>query len=110
MNQAEQLVTLNEGACGQTLSRPLQDGHGQMLVPAGTVVTPSVVEALRRREVAEIWVLDPAKAQHQTQTQAAALHAQRAMRLERLFRRTDGSDGSTRLLAIMRRYREVDAP
>jgi hypothetical protein len=52
----QDMVTLADARPGMRLAAPVTDLAGQVLVPAGAELTESLMQALRRREIAAICV------------------------------------------------------
>lgn len=110
MSRAEHLVNLAEAACGQVLSRPLEDARGQVLMAAGAVLSAAHIESLRRRDVQTMWVLSDAAPDARADQGQAERRARSRQRMERLFRNVEPSSGSIHLLVLLRRYRDTEQP
>lgn len=110
MHAQERLINLDDAQGGESLSRPILDSQGQVLMAPGAQLTESAIQALRRRHVEAIWVRHDAADLADTQAIESARRAQYRKRLARLFRKVPLHDGSRRLLTLLSRYRGVDPP
>ncbi len=91
------------------LAEPVLDPHHQVLLSAGTLLTPSRVDSLRQRGIASVVIVDtrdPGPPQADTVAQAALRDA----RLQYLFRQTLRSGQDNPLLQFVARYRQGEPP
>lgn len=58
MQAAHHLVSLEHATAGMTLSDAILDQQGQVLLPAGAVLTAAMLDALGRHDVALLPILD----------------------------------------------------
>lgn len=113
MTTSERLIKLDDAEVGQTLSRPLQDARGQVLMAVGAQVTEAAMLSLRRRDIEEIWIHDDSAPRPDPGLEDAARRTHHRQRLARLFRNTQGhqgQEGSRRLLSLVCQFRGVEAP
>lgn len=98
-------LDLDDVEAGMTLYETLLDGHGGVLLPAGTELSESNLNSLRRRGVDEVLIRNDAV----SEADLAEARAQLEERLARLFRQcgTEGANGL--LLQSVIRYRLGDA-
>ena len=89
MNAAHQMIELGKASAGMVLSDAILDRQGQVLLPAGTVLTHSTIAALARHDVAMLPIAIAGESK--PQLDAAAITA----RLAHLFR-GDGADIAAR--------------
>ena len=92
------LLPLAEVLVGQRLAEAVLDAAGHVLVPAGTEISESLLQGLRRREVAAVEVereieADPAAEENR--------RAQLALRLDQLFRKAGDGVGTRQLYAAV---------
>lgn len=86
-------ITLDEAGPGMTLSDDLLDEHGQILLPAGAVLTETSIAGLRRREVDTV----PIQGDEIAEVDAASVERHR-IRLAHLFRNHREDDLATEIL------------
>lgn len=110
MTTPERLIKLDEAEVGQTLSRPLQDARGQVLMAIGATVTKAAMLSLRQRDIEEIWIHGDTAPRPDPALEDAARRTHHRQRLARLFRHCQGQNDAQRLLSLMHRYRGVEAP
>lgn len=110
MNAQERLIKLDDARDGQTLARPIEDSHGQVLMASGSELTESAIQSLRRRQVEAIWVRQGAAGVADTVAAESARRTHHRQRLARLFRNDPMPDDSNRLLTLLSRYRAIDPP
>jgi len=87
-------IAIDDAQPGMRLAEAVVDATGQLLVPAGSELTESLLQGLRRREIAELTV------EREIEEDAAAREARRAKaveQLDRLFRKA-GDGAETRQL------------
>ncbi|WP_296447249.1 hypothetical protein [Rhodoferax sp. UBA5149] len=105
MSHQELHLTLARAEAGMTLARTLLDTQGQVLMVQGSKLSDATISTLRRRQVTELWVLDPQSPTVDLQAQKTALRQYHQERLARLFRHIGNSADDRYLLDIMSRYR-----
>jgi hypothetical protein len=86
-------ITLDEAGPGMVLSDDLLDEHGQILLPAGAVLTETSIAGLRRREVDTV----PIQGDEIPEDDAASMERHR-IRLAQLFRNHREDDLATEIL------------
>jgi len=86
-------ITLAQAGPGMILSDDLLDEHGNILLPAGAVLTETSIAGLRRREVDTV----PVQGEEVGEDDAAARERHRA-RLAHLFRNHRDDDLATEIL------------
>ncbi|HJV93368.1 MAG TPA: hypothetical protein VJ572_07790 [Azonexus sp.] len=87
-------IAIGDAQPGMRLAEAVADAMGQMLVPAGSELTASMLQGLQRREITVLTV------EHEIEEDSAAREARQAKvveQLDRLFRKA-GEGAETRLL------------
>jgi hypothetical protein len=94
-------VDIDDAQPDMTLSEPIRDARGDVLLPSGTVLTESTIASLQRRGIDHLMVVgDPV-----SEEELAAERARVRQRLERLFRKC-GTDGNAApLFKFVQSYR-----
>jgi hypothetical protein len=90
------------------LAEPVHDAQGQLLLPAGTVLSTDLIAALRRRGIASAAIVLPGAQAGEGAPEGGGMQASRAQidaRMQRLFRHTAKTGQLNPLLHIVRRYR-----
>lgn len=93
MARHDHQIALVEASPGMTLSDDLLDEHGQVLLPAGAILTEASIAGLRRREIDTVPILG-----EEEEGQDAAIAEQHLQRLDRLFRKHSDDDLATEIL------------
>ncbi|HJW57662.1 MAG TPA: hypothetical protein VJ577_20560 [Burkholderiaceae bacterium] len=90
---------------GMTLSEPLLDAKGGVLLPPGTMLTEGMLNTLRRRRIETIAVFWEREENPPVDTEIAVERERARQRLRKLFRRcgTEGANGQ--VLQYVTRYR-----
>lgn len=87
-------IAIGDAQSGMRLAEAVADAMGQVLVPAGSELTESMLQGLRRREIATL------KVEREIEEDPAAREARRARvveQLDRIFRKA-GDGAETRQL------------
>ena len=82
-------IPLEQVKEGMTSAEDLKDGHGQLLLPAGTVIEARHLRALSRWEIAYVPVMLDATAQDAVPMPSSARMAEAELALKSVFRRAD---------------------
>lgn len=111
MNAQERLIKLDAAPRGLSLSRPVVDAHGRVLLAPGCELTESAIQSLRRHHVETVWVRDAMAGVSPDAEAAESVRRQHhRQRLARLFRNVRLPDDSKRLLTLLAQYRGIDPP
>lgn len=101
-------IALDQASAGMILTAELRDAGGAVLLPAGAVLSESMLGGLARRGIATVSVVDDRASEHDN----AALEAEREATRERhcarlalLFRHSASNDVGAQLLARLTHYR-----
>lgn len=95
-------VTLDEASPGMVLSDDLLDAQGSVLLPAGTTLSESTLNSLRRREVDMLPILGD----ELPDVDDAAAMEKHKERLQQLFRKHTEEDMATEILRqFIQRFR-----
>lgn len=98
-------VDIDDAQPDMALAEPILDARGEVLLPAGTVLTESVIASLHRRGVDHLIVVgDPV-----SEEELAAERARVRERLERLFRRCGTNSNAAPLFKFVQSYRTGEA-
>jgi hypothetical protein len=97
MNNYRNQLPLEQATPGMTLSEPLCDAKGEILLPQGATLTEAVLAALQRRGIDMLPIATNDDAAQLTDAELEALRERARTRISRLFRRC-GSDGAAGLL------------
>jgi hypothetical protein len=97
MNNYRNQLPLEQATPGMTLSEPLCDAKGEVLLPQGATLTEAVLAALQRRGIDMLPIATNDDAAQLTDAELEALRERARTRISRLFRRS-GSDGAAGLL------------
>ena len=101
MKKRYQQVDLDDVVAGMTLWEAVLDGRGDVLLPAATVLTDTMLTSLRRRGIDTVVLMND-------DISAVDLEAERdrqRQRLARLFRRCNRNLACTELLRGLSAYR-----
>ena len=101
-------TTLDAVTQAAVLAEPVCDDSGQLLLPAGTTLTDSMVASLRKRGV-ETVVIAGAEAQPEPAMDLQARHARVDGRMKCLFRHALRTGHVNPLLHMVSRYRLEDS-
>lgn len=102
MMKSRSVTGLDEVRSGMTLAEPVVDANGQMLVPAGTVLTESLLAGLQRRGVTVLTV------EQEIEEDVAEREARRlrlSQHLERIFRKAGEGRATREIRAVVLAYR-----
>ena len=110
MNYQEVCLPLKDVGVGMTLARSVSDLRGHVLMASGTELDGATINALRRRDVSEVWVLPVIPPEAWILEKEAANIARNKERLARLFRHTGNSADDLYLYKLMASYRGVTLP
>ena len=102
MNGAYQHLTLANVKPGMILSDKLLDRQGQILLPAGTVLTAATIALLPHHGIDALAVRRDAAAQEQARPDQSVIER----RLAKLFRKNDIDDNDDWATGILRHYVE----
>ena len=108
MNAPTRDIALEHASAGMTLTAELRDAGGAVLLPAGAVLSTSMLEGLARRGIATVNVADDRVSEQETAAREAELEAARerhCARLTQLFRHSASDGAGARLLAHLTHYR-----
>lgn len=105
MSQRYLEVDIDDAVPGMALSAAILDAGGGVLLPAGAELTEAMLQALRRRGIDRILVLNGAVSEEEL----AAEREQVQQRLGRLFRRSAGETANRQLLQYLGAYRLGEA-
>ena len=84
-----QSIPLEQVKEGMTTAEGLTDGHGQLLLPAGTVIEARHLRALSRWEIAYVPVMIDAAVEAAAPLPSAERIAEAELALKSVFRRAD---------------------
>ena len=108
MSSLEIHLTLAHARAGMMLARSVLDAQGQILMAQSTELSDPTLTALHRRDITELWVLDPQPQTADLKAQEGALRQHHKERLTRLFRHIGESADDHYLMDIMTRYRGLE--
>ncbi|HYD81134.1 MAG TPA: hypothetical protein VEC06_15120 [Paucimonas sp.] len=94
-------VGIDDAVPGTVLAEPILDAHGGALLPAGSTLTNSTLQSLRRRGIDRIMVVN----RHVSEADLAAEREQVQQRLAKLFRKHADNDKNRLLLQYVTAYR-----
>jgi hypothetical protein len=94
-------LDLDDVMPGMTMSDPLLDSHGDVLLPGGTVLTESSIQSLRRRGIDSLTVVND----QISEADLAAEQERHRQRLDRLFRKSSKDVANGALLKHIAHYR-----
>lgn len=106
MNAGERAVPLEQAAEGAVLARALTDDHGAVLLAQGAVLTSASLAALRKRNIAQCWIVDLSPDDAADRAQADAARLRQLERLPILFRGTPPGTAGADLQVLLLRYRQ----
>lgn len=95
------MMAIGDVTATAVLAEPVLDAHHQVLLAAGTLLTPGQVDSLRQRGIASVVVVDtrePGAAQVDTEALDARLHY--------LFRHSRRSGQDNPICLMVARYRQ----
>jgi len=90
-------LPLDQATAGMTLSEPLCDAKGEVLLPQGATLTEAVLAALERRGIDVLPIATDDDAAQLSEAELEALRERARERIAQLFRRC-GSEGAAGLL------------
>jgi hypothetical protein len=90
-------LPLDQATPGMTLSEPLCDAKGDVLLPQGATLTEAVLAALERRGIDALPIATNDEATPLSDAELETLRQRARERVDRLFRRC-GSEGAAGLL------------
>jgi hypothetical protein len=93
MNNYRHQLPLEQATPGMTLSEPLCDAKGEVLLPQGATLTEAVLAALERRGIDMLPIATNDDAAQLSEAELETLRARAKERIASLFRRC-GSDGA----------------
>ena len=100
--KSRSMMGLDEVRSGMTLAEPVVDTNGQMLVPAGTVLTESLLAGLQRRGVS---VLTVEQEIEEDMVEREARRLRLAEHLDRVFRKAGEGRATREIHAAVLAYR-----
>ena len=100
------LLDLDDVTSGMVLSDTVMDGHGDVLLPAGTVLVDAMLTSLRRRGIDQIEIVNDQISPEELAAEAEAIKN----RLVRLFRNCSDHGASQGLLQSVMQYRLGEPP
>jgi hypothetical protein len=93
MTNLHNRLPLDQAIPGMTLSEPLCDARGEVLLPQGATLTAAVLAALERRGIDFLPIAQNDEAAAPSDAELEALRERARERVAHLFRRTEG-DGA----------------
>lgn len=94
-------LELDDALPGMTLQEPVLDGSGMPLLPAGTVLTESIITSLRRRGIDTLIILNEAVSEAELKRERERVEK----RLQILFRKVVPGGTSNALASIVLAYK-----
>ena len=98
-------MAIGDVTAAAVLAEPVLDSHHQVLLSAGTQLTPSRLDSLRQRGIASVVIVD-IRDPDAPQADTVALNA----RLQYLFRQARRSGQDNPLFQLVARYRQGELP
>jgi hypothetical protein len=98
-------MAIGDVTAAAVLAEPVLDPHHQVLLSAGTLLTPSRVDGLRQRGIVSVVIVDT-RDPGVPQADTVALEALCDARLQYLFRQARRSGQDNPLLQLVARYRQ----
>lgn len=101
MSSQYKQIDLDDAVAGMTLADAVLDGHGDVLLPRGTVLADTTLKSLNRRGVEKLVVVND----DISEADLAAEREHLQQRLDRLFRKSAKEGASESLLQHVTHYR-----
>jgi hypothetical protein len=102
-------MAIGDVTAAAVLAEPVLGPQHQILLSAGTLLTPNRVDSLRLRGIASV-VIEDTQDPDAPHANAVAWDALRDTRLQYLFRQTLRSGQDNPLLQLVARYRQGEPP